>query len=95
MSNGKRDGLLPGPQKPNGVPETYLACARWLLQNPEVLEVWCLESNLPEIGTAEIAVTLDAGTWFLCRVNLAPLADSESIISFVPQYSRQEENNAT
>jgi hypothetical protein len=91
MNNGRPDEPLPEQPKQSEVPEDYLACARWLLQNPAVLEVWGLVSNLPEIGTAEAAVTLDAGTWFLCRVSLPPIAEGESIMSFVSHWSDVEE----
>jgi hypothetical protein len=37
------------------------------------------------IGTPETSVNLDAGTWFLCRVDLPPMAGGEGIMSFVPQ----------
>ena len=86
MSNGKSGELLLEQQNQSEVPELYLAYARWLLQNPAVLEVWGLVSSLPEIGTPDAAVTLDAGTWFLCRVDLPPMGEGESIMSFVPQY---------
>ena len=76
----------------NEIPVAYLTCARWLLDNPQVLEVWGMVSDLPEISTPEASVTLDAGTWFLCRVALPPRdgaanADrlTDSIISFVPK----------
>jgi len=66
------------------LPEAYLVCARWLLDNPEVLEVWSLVSDLPEIAIPETEVTLDAGTWFLCRVSLPPIPGKSGIICFVP-----------
>ena len=91
MNDGKPGELLQERRGQTEVPEAYLACARWLLQNPAVLEVWSLVSKLPEIGTAEAAVTLDAGTWFLCRVNLPPIAEGESIMSFVSHWSDMEE----
>ncbi len=84
MSNGKQDE--PRPEPPNGkVPPEYLAYAGWLLQNPKVLEVWGLVSDLPEIATPGTAVTLDAGAWFLCRVAMPPIAEGDAIISFVPK----------
>ena len=89
MSNGKQGEPLPERTTQSDVPETYLTCARWLLQNPAVLEVWSLVSALPEIATPEATVTLDAGTWFLCRVDLPPMAEGEGIMSFMPQYRNQ------
>ena len=85
MNSGKTNGQLPEPTKENDLPEVYLACARWLLENPAVLEVWSLVSDLPEIAIPETSVTLDAGTWFLCRVSLPPIPDESGIICFVPQ----------
>ncbi len=63
MSNGKQDEPRPEPPNEN-VPPEYLAYAGWLLQNPKVLEVWGLVSDLPEIATPGTAVTLDAGARF-------------------------------
>ena len=85
MNNGKPNEQLPEPTSENELPEVYLACARWLLENPAVLEVWSLVSDLPEIAIPEMAVTLDAGTWFLCRVSLPPIPGENGIICFVPQ----------
>ena len=85
MNNGKTNGQLPEPTKENDLPEVYLACARWLLENPAVLEVWSLVSNLPEIAIPETVVTLDAGIWFVCRVSLPPIPDESGIICFVLQ----------
>ena len=90
MNNGKPDEPFLEQPLQTEVPEAYLAYARWLLQNPAVLEVWGLVSTLPEIGTPEAAVTLDAGTWFLCRVDLPPMVDGEGILSFVPQYRERD-----
>ena len=90
MNSGKPNEQLPEQKDENKLPEAYLACARWLLQNPAVLEVWGVMSDLPEIGTPETAVSLDAGTWFLCRVDLPPMAGGEGIMSFVPQYRGRE-----
>ena len=84
MNNGKRTEQLPEPKEKNEVPEVYLAYAKWLLENPDVLEVWSLVSDLPEIAIPETEVTLDAGTWFLCRVSLPPIPGESSIICFVP-----------
>ena len=99
MNNGKQNGLspVPQPQATNSteIPEAYLTYAKWLLNNPQVIEVWGMVSHLPEIRTAETAVALDSGVWFLCRVSLlpsplgAPTAPEtmphldETIISFV------------
>ncbi len=85
MNNGNKDErplerLAEQPE--DNVPPAYLAYARWLLQNPQVLEVWSVVSDLPEITTPNAGVTLDAGTWFLCRVEMPPTPDG--IISFVP-----------
>lgn len=85
MNSGKPNEWPPEPKDENELPEVYLACARWLLENPAVLEVWSLVSDLPEIAIPETAVTLDAGTWFLCRVSLPPILDKSGIICFVPQ----------
>jgi hypothetical protein len=85
MNSGKPNERLPELTNENELPEVYLACARWLLENPAVLEVWSLVSDLPEIAIPETAVTLDAGTWFLCRVSLPPIPDESGIICFVPQ----------
>lgn len=90
MSDGKSNELLQEMLKQPEIPEAYLAYARWLLQNPAVLEVWGMVSDLPEIGTPDTAVSLDAGTWFLCRVNLPPIAGGGGIMSFVPQYRGQD-----
>ena len=90
MSAGKPSELLQERRSQTEVPEAYLACARWLLQNPAVLEVWGVVSDLPEIGTPEMAVSLDAGTWFLCRVDLPPMVGGEGIMSFVPQCRGQD-----
>lgn len=90
MSDGKPGELPPEWRRQGEVPETYLAYARWLLQNPAVLEVWGMVSDLPEIGTPEAVVSLDAGTWFLCRVDLPPIAEGEGIMSFVPQCQWQD-----
>ena len=90
MSAGKPSELLQERRKQTEVPEAYLAYARWLLQNPAVLEVWGVVSDLPEIGTPEMAVSLDAGTWFLCRVDLPPMVGGEGIMSFVPQCRGQD-----
>ena len=90
MSDGKPGELLQERRGQTEVPEAYLAYARWLLQNPAVLEVWGVVSDLPEIGTPEAAVSLDAGTWFLCRVDLPPMAGGEGIMSFVPQYREHD-----
>jgi hypothetical protein len=88
MNNGKRIERSLEPKEKNGVPEAYLAYARWLLENPAVLEVWSLVSDLPEIAIPEAEVTLDAGTWFLCRVSLPPIPGESSIICFVPNKHR-------
>jgi len=85
MNSGKINEQPPETKDENGLPEVYLACARWLLANPAVLEVWSLVSDLPEIAIPEVAVTLDAGTWFLCRVSLPPIPEESGIICFVPQ----------
>lgn len=85
MNNGKQDERPPELGDKKEIPEVYLAYARWLLENPAVLEVWSLVSDLPEIAIPETAVTLDAGTWFLCRVNLPPIPAESGIICFVPQ----------
>jgi hypothetical protein len=90
MSDGKSSELLQERLGQPEIPEAYLAYARWLLQNPAVLEVWGMVSDLPEIGTPDTAVSLDAGTWFLCRVNLPPIAGGGGIMSFVPQYRGQD-----
>lgn len=87
MNSGKQDARPPAlPDE--SIPEAYLQCARWLLQQPQVLEVWSIVSDLPEIATPDSSVTLDAGTWFLFRVQLPPVPDGESIISFVRQIKR-------
>jgi len=85
MNSGKPNEWPPEPKDENELPEVYLACARWLLENPAVLEVWSLVSDLPEIAIPETAVTLDAGTWFLCRVSLPPIPGESGIICFVLQ----------
>jgi hypothetical protein len=85
MNSGKLNVRPPEPRDENKLPEVYLTCARWLLENPAVLEVWSLVSDLPEISIPETAVTLDAGTWFLCRVSLPPIPDESGIICFVPE----------
>ena len=85
MNSGKTSEQPPEPKDEIELPEVYLMCARWLLENPAVLEVWSLVSDLPEIAAAETAVTLDAGTWFLCRVSLPPIPEEGGIICFVPQ----------
>ena len=84
MNNGKPKEQPSAIRDENKLPEAYLACAKWLLDNPEVLEVWSLVSDLPEIAIPETEVTLDAGTWFLCRVNLPPIPGKSGIICFVP-----------
>jgi hypothetical protein len=71
-----------------GVVEPYLGFARWLYEHPDVLEVWSVVSDLPEISVAEVSVTLDAGTWFLCRMNMPPIPGEGGIISFVRQVLR-------
>ena len=84
MNPGKKNApLLVQPEKT--VPEPLLAFAKWLLDHPQVVEVWSMASDLPEISTPEVAVTLDSGTWFLCRVQVPPMADDHIIISYVPQ----------
>ena len=85
MNSGKLSEQPPELTNENDLPEVYLACARWLLENPAVLEVWSLVSDLPEISIPETAVTLDAGIWFVCRVSLPPIPDESGIIFFVPQ----------
>ena len=85
MNSGKLNEQPPELKNENELPEVYLACARWLLENPAVLEVWSLVSDLPEISIPETAVTLDAGIWFVCRVSLPPIPDESGIIFFVPQ----------
>jgi hypothetical protein len=90
MSDGKTGELLQERLRQLEVPEAYLAYARWLFQNPAVLEVWGVVSGLPEISTPETAVILDAGTWFLCRVDLPPMDGGEGIMSFVPQGRGQD-----
>ena len=85
MNSGKLNERPSEPKDENELPEAYLACAKWLLENPVVLEVWSLVSDLPEISIPETAVTLDAGTWFLCRVSLPPIPDESGIICFVLQ----------
>ena len=90
MSDGKPDELLQERRGQTEVPEAYLAYARWLLQNPAVLEVWGVVSDLPEIAIPDAVVTLDAGTWFLCRVSLPPIPDESGIIYFVPQYREHD-----
>ena len=90
MSNGKQDVPRPERLPESSVTAAYLLYARWLLGNPAVLEVWAVTSDLPEIGTPEAAVTLDAGTWFLCRLALPPLPGGHAIISFVPQLERPD-----
>ena len=90
MSDGKSNELLQERLRQPEIPEAYLASARWLVQNPAVLEVWGMVSDFPEIGTPDTAVSLDAGTWFLCRVNLPPIAGGGGIMSFVPQYRGQD-----
>ena len=85
MNSGKPNERPPEPTNENELPEVYLACARWLLENPAVLEVWGLVSDLPKISIPETMVTLDAGTWFLCRVSLPPIPDESGIICFVSQ----------
>ena len=87
MSNGKQDEPRLGPQSED-VPETYLRFAKWLYEHPDVLEVWSMASDLPEINVPEASVTLDAGTWFLCRMNLPPIPEEGGIISFVRQVPR-------
>ena len=84
MNDHEQAARPSGPEEENRVPAAYLACARWLLENPAVLEVWSLVSDLPEIAVPETSVTLDAGSWFLCRVNLPPIPDESGIICFVP-----------
>ena len=95
MNSGKKNGQRLEPvappmtevtettTEPATMPEAYLACAKWLLANPHVLEVWGMVSDLPEIAIPETAVTLDAGAWFLCRVSMPPLPEGEGIISFI------------
>lgn len=85
MNSGKLNERPLELSDENELPEVYLACARWLLENPAVLEVWSLVSDLPEIAIPETAVTLDAGTWFLCRMSLPPIPDESGIICFVSQ----------
>ena len=94
MSDGKPGELLQERLRQTEVPEAYLAYARWLLQNPAVLEVWGVVSDFPEIVTPETAVSLDAGTWFLCRVDLPPMVGGEGIMSFVPQYQGRNQPGA-
>ena len=90
MSDGKPNEPLQERLRQPEIPEAYLAYARWLLQNPAVLEVWGMVSDLPEIGTPDTAVSLDAGTWFLFRVHLPPMVGGGGIVSFLPQYERQD-----
>ena len=82
MNDGKQDELQPGLQN-ESIPEPYLGFARWLYEHPNVLEVWGMVSDLPEISIPEASVTLDAGTWFLCRLSLPPIPNDGGIISFV------------
>ena len=84
MNDGKQGELQPGLQS-ESVPEPYLGFARWLYEHPDVLEVWGMVSDLPEISIPEASVTLDAGTWFLCRLSLPPIPNDGGIISFVRQ----------
>lgn len=53
----------------------------------DVLEVWSVISDLPEVKTPDSSLTLDAGTWFFVRVALPPHPDEARIISFVPELS--------
>ena len=85
MNNGKNVAVLPEQPPDNAtknkpIPAAtlapYLACARWLLQNPQVLEIWGMVSDLPQVSIPEASVTLDAGTWFLCRVALPPIEET-------------------
>ena len=104
MNSGKRDEkqhaprLVPPVNKKenNEIPQPVLTCAKWLLDNPQVLEVWGMVSDLPEIRTPNASLTLDAGTWFLCRIAMPPRVGeggaedgavdlTDTIISFVPK----------
>ena len=87
MSDGKQDEPRLVLQS-QGVPEPYLGFARWLYEHSDVLEVWSVVSDLPEISVPEASVTLDAGTWFLCRMNMPPIPGEGGIISFVRQVLR-------
>jgi hypothetical protein len=90
MNSGKPSAPPPERWQENEMPEAYLAYAKWFLANSAVLEVWGLISSLPEIGTPQTTVTLDAGTWFLCRMALPPIPEGEAIISFVPHSGRAQ-----
>ena len=84
MSDGRQDEPRLVLQN-ESIPEPYLRFARWLYEHPDVLEVWSVVSDLPEISIPEASVTLDAGTWFLCRMNMPPISEESGIISFVRQ----------
>ena len=84
MSDGKQDELQLGLRIEN-IPVPYLKFARWLYEYPVVLEVLRMVSDLPEISLPEARVTLDAGAWFFCRLNLPPILTDGGIISFLRQ----------
>jgi hypothetical protein len=82
MGSGKKDELRLANSEIDEI-VNHLQFARWLLQNHQVVEVWSVHSDLAEIVTPQTALTLDAGTWFLCRVELPPIQEEHGIISFI------------
>lgn len=82
MSNGSPDVQAP-ENAVSSIPIEYVAFAKWLLSNPQVVEIMLISSDLPTITTLETEAELDSGAWFLCRVDLESLG--ESIVSFVKQ----------
>ena len=88
MDSGKKDEQRLANSKADEL-VNHRQFARWLLQNREIVEVWSVHSDLPEIVTPTTALTLDAGTWFLCRVELPPIQEDYGIVSFIREsYSR-------
>lgn len=80
MSNGSPDVQTP-ESAVSSIPIEYVTFAKWLLSNPQVVEIMLISSDLPTIATLETDAELDSGSWFLCRVDLESLG--ESIVSFV------------
>ena len=82
MSDGRLDEPL--PESAGSEPEKDATTfAKWLLTNPQVIEVMSMSSDLPTIATLETEAELDSGLWFLCRISAE--AQSEQIVSFVRQ----------
>ncbi len=80
MSDGRTDE--PPPESAGSEPENdAVMFAKWLLTNPQVIEVMSISSDLPTVATLETEAELDSGLWFLCRISTESLR--EQIVSFV------------